>query len=117
MLNETIDALVAVHVMGWTLAPNGSMWYDGAEVPAMWRSVLLWNPTTRADHAKQMRDKMRADGWTYQITGGIKPDGVNHFRAEFFILPCTLETYFSAQSDTEEMAVALAALAAKGVTC
>ena len=109
MLNETIDAMVAVHVMGWTLAPNRSMWFD-AEDP--WRSVLLWNPTTRADHAKQVKAKMRADGWDYIIQAShgaysctFQTGSGQDYRV--FLLDC---------QPTEEMAVALAALAAKGGT-
>ena len=71
--------------------------------------------------SKQLRDKMRAEGWDLQLT--VFAEGGAHAGFSCSYGPCerhgtTTNNWHGAEAkaDTEERAVALAALKAKGIT-
>lgn len=126
MTNREIDALVAERVMGWRLVTDSAelarmgyrtgpgfhdkgIYFAGEE----WKACIECGnvPEFSADPAasKQLRDKMRADGFDYELNA-TKRDGI----WATFSHPGTVED-FTTYGDTEEMAVALAALKAFGV--
>src|ERR1700722_3814939 len=95
MTLREIDALVHAHVMGYGDA--GVFYY-----------------TTDPRASKMARDKMRADGWLYRITShGWTPDATTCSAS--FWTPTSSSLGKASFGDTEMLAVALAALKAKGV--
>lgn len=107
LTNREIDALIAEKAIG------GEIFYEtdqGMEIPNLridGKVFYNWNPLTDPAASKQLRDKMRADGWNYSL------------HTESPIFWCSFISFdgrgFIEDADTEEMAVALAALKAKGV--
>lgn len=73
------------------------------------RDLEFFRPSSDPAASKQLRDKMRADGWAWSLERAV-----NDFaRASFFKAEEDGEFVY-ADSETEEMATALAALSAKG---
>lgn len=116
MTNREIDALIATKVMGWTpdaQHPNlrGLGWWEDSlgsytcELPK-----FSTDPTA----SKQLRDKMRADGYRFTLWDIPATESL---RVRCTIVKSILDGETWQQvSDTEEMAVALAALKAVGST-
>lgn len=131
MTNREIDALCAEKVMGWkwrTRRSDMSSWllppsvkevhqvvgpFGEEEIPGSIRKDVRWCLascySTDPEASKQLRDKMRADGYHYSVEWEAPG-----FDASF-IRPTEEGFNYTASRESEEMAVALAALRAKGV--
>lgn len=110
MTNREIDALVAEKVMEWTDSPVRN---NGTGIPYRlhWAIKANWSPSTDPAASKQLRDKMRADGWQYTLKF-LTAWQPNTFECVFYGPGKGLHERGAL---TEEMAVALAALKAHGV--
>lgn len=106
MTNREIDALIAEKITRHECDNCGSMADCGCEVTNIGSGLPRFSTDPAA--SKQLRDKMRADGWLYFISAHL-----HDFACEWW-KPDT-DGNFIEKSDTEEMAVALAALKAVGV--
>lgn len=106
--NRAIDALIAERLMGVTSDAVG------VEAWKVWRREPCtgeWIPngfTTDPAASKQARDRMRGLGWSYRIWLSCGYE----YAAAFLMLPSGSG---EARAATEELAVALAALAALGI--
>jgi hypothetical protein len=79
----------------------------------LWRGMASdWNPLTDPVASKQLRDKMRADGWNIGIH---LPESDNGYKVACLIWKQGGKGESRGESDTEERAVLIAALRAKGV--
>lgn len=106
MSPREIDALVAEHCMGFRECAGH--WLDNR---GGWhRDLAFFRPSTDPAASKQLRDKMRADGWRFTMYDQKDSMVFAQFIRnddQGFLTPCE-------SADTEEMATALAALDAKG---
>lgn len=118
MSPRDIDALVAEHCMGWRVHFRNTAHYvlaseEGTTYQSPQASVNSWHPSTDPAASKQLRDKMHWEGWYYCIrlcdafSGG---DGKLYCHFYKHDRDVSGEEW----ADTEEMAVALAALSAVG---
>lgn len=120
MTNREIDIAIAEKVMGWKRYddPNGDFLPDQGWIGDLARNGVCPFFSTDIVASKQLRDKVHADGWYWAMDGRHEKD-----RAPFKSLiwrkaakPApAAENFFSAGSDTEQMAVALSVLKAYGV--
>lgn len=129
MDNRELDALVVEHITGgWFTYTNGEYrWLCSAECaedmklfPAelsmeIGDSAGLHIPRYATDPAasKQLRDKMREDGWIV-LMGGPEAKVPKFWCQVRATYRKNTKGIFHRESDTEELAVALAALAAVG---
>ena len=102
---ETVDSLVAIHVMGWTFVPGPEgRWYDAG--------VLLvatedWSPSTDIRDSWQVLEHFQATHNIYLVT------------IEKRQWCCDLEgenVHVSEIADSAAMAICLASLAVHGIT-
>lgn len=83
MQNEVLDRLAAEHIMGYGVYSASAIIPKGAPYPRLvevagggyrfWTSVnsfTFWSPTTNEAHAALVREKMRAEGWKWDIEIG-----------------------------------------------
>lgn len=111
-----IDALLSEHCMEWKLGQGPHMQSD-CQVLEDFRA---WYPSTNPVHSKQLKDKLWADGWRLMVQA-LSND---RYVARFWRIRLKGEANNDnetstvlegeAYSEAEEMAVALAALAAVG---
>lgn len=116
-----IDELIATRVMGWTTRENDVLYWWLNDKPVICRekewSDGAWSPTTNAQHAKQVREKLaerfvftgllrRADyaemdskEFRFYVQDGLSPTNTKPDR-------------FEAWAETEELAIAKCALKA-----
>lgn len=138
MTHREIDALVAEHVMGWTVkefsACTASAYLSWNEYKYLGTSIhwiretgmyrvldeskvgcqhvaIIPRYSTDPAACKQLRDRMRELGWSYTIKTFLLWDDP-HFECVFYGLRLGLE---ESVGTSEETAVAIAALAALGI--
>ncbi len=128
MTPREIDALIATHVFGIpepprSEAPNHHLsrrWHASGYWRWEWLDRDgngLWIPApfcTGPAATKRLRDRMRELGWRYRILSWDAIDGWR-FQCWFGTQRDARDTPGDAEADTEEMAVALAALRALGI--
>lgn len=120
-----LDALVAEHVFGnprpldnadYCLVTNDRVWFAHAiDSSALfgyeWVARLY---STDPVASKQLRDHMRSEGYAFSIIDDREDKQIEvRFRRRGMDLKCSL---FIGLEATEELAVAIAALRAKGIT-
>lgn len=105
-----IDALCAEKVLGWHSGDGlGSAWFDDSGTFQGWKGGRLFSTDPVA--SKQLRDKMRADGWNWILIDRLTTQNT----AEYIAVIYKGEISRYALADTEEIALALAALKTVGV--
>lgn len=114
-MSLAIDALVAENVFGWhrdETAARCEAWIWRDKEGLGLKYIHSWHPSTDPIDSKMLRWKMRHLGWNYRITvqiiGRVDATFQRGTHSENW-------GYAEHESDTEEMAVALAALAAFGI--
>ncbi len=110
--NRELDALIAEHVMGSSICRCDPQRPTPRFNPDTGLCETCGNGPIQAYStspfaSKQIRDKMREEGWTYEIA----------WRGDYCCAKFNHSTYDEghADADTEERAVALATLKTKGV--
>jgi hypothetical protein len=73
--------LLAEGVMGWVLCDRGGWPHDFWGIPSgpdrhLMDRRLDWSPLTNEAHAAEVRERMRALGWWWEIETGDKHDWV-----------------------------------------
>ena len=111
MTSREIDALIAEKVMGLNPSQDADDYWEYLNAEKQWRDVPEFSTDSAA--SKQLRDKMRADGWGYRIVSHALLEPLSYSCS--FIAPTDSSFGKVVWADTEEMAVALAALKATGV--
>jgi len=121
--NEELSALVATRLMGWVeyLRPSDhhKVWWSDERRLAI-DFVSHWSPATRIDHAWEVVEKVRSDGFEYHVEG-TSAGGYNsaafRYMKESPAFTCwpPYPIHGSGFQDTAPRAICLAALRAVGV--
>lgn len=107
-----MDALVAQHVMGWTLSHRGNCWNKNGKNAY---SVLMWNPSTDIKAAWEVVEKLSKLSFQLKSSRNHRQDKDAYTHsARFGFNAEKLDRNYMADGVTAPHAICLAALKAVG---